>query len=377
MDRLGALRRRTDEMVDDLAALVNVESPSDDLAALAASAHAVAAVGARLLGRAPERVDVDGRPHLRWRFGPAPRVLLLGHHDTVWPMTTLARWPFTLDRDRGTATGPGSFDMKAGIVLGLYALAALDDLDGIEVIVNADEEVGSQTSRALIEEAATGAGAALVLEPAAGGAYKTARKGTGMYTLEVTGRAAHAGLEPERGVNALVELSHLVLALGAMARPAIGTTVTPTVAAAGTTTNTVPAHAHVEIDVRVSQPGEAERVDEEIKAMATTLPGARLVVHGSPNRPPMPASTSAELFSRARRLAAGLGLGPLRAVEVGGASDGNLSAAMGCPTLDGMGAVGDGAHAEGEHVVVAALPERAALVAALIEDLRADAPIRG
>ena len=370
MDRLAALRNRTDEMIDDLATLVSAESPSDDLAALASSADAVAEVGTRLLGQAPDRIEVDGRPHLRWRFGPEPRVLLLGHHDTVWRMGTLARWPFTVDRGEGTATGPGTFDMKAGIVMGLHALATLDGLDGIAMIVNADEEVGSQTSRALIQQAANGARAAFVLEPAAGGAYKTARKGTGMYTFDVEGRAAHAGLEPERGINALVELSHLVLALEAISRPGIGTTVTPTVAAAGTTTNTVPAHAHLEVDVRVSEPGEAERVDAEIKAMATTLPGARLVVHGSPNRPPLPASASAALFTRAQRLADELGLGPLRSVEVGGASDGNLTAAVGCPTLDGMGAVGDGAHAEGEHVVLTSLAERAALVAVLVDDLR-------
>jgi glutamate carboxypeptidase len=370
MDRLAALRRRTDEMTDDLAALVGVESPSEDLAALAASADAVADVGSRLLGQAPERVEVDGRPHLRWRFGPEPRIVLLGHHDTVWPVGTLARWPFSVDRGTGTATGPGAFDMKAGIVIGFHALATLDRLDGLEVIVNADEEVGSQTSRALIERAATGARAAFVLEPAGGGAYKTARKGTGMYTFEVQGRAAHAGLEPEKGINALVEMSHLVLALEAIARPAVGTTVTPTVAAGGTTTNTVPARARLEIDVRVSEPGEAERVDEEIKAMATTHPGARLVVRGGPNRPPLPPTSSATLFARARRVADGLGLGPLKSVEVGGASDGNLTAAVGCPTLDGMGAVGDGAHAEGEHVVLAALAERAALVAALVDDLR-------
>ena len=204
-------------------------------------------------------------------------------------------------------------------------------------------------------------------EPSApGGVVKVGRKGTGMYTFVVTGRAAHAGLEPEKGANALIEASHLILALAPVARPALGTTVTPTVAAAGTATNVVPASARVEVDVRVAVPEEALRVDAEIRALATTVPGCVLEIRGGPNRPPLPETSSADLFATACTIGERLGFGVLRGVTVGGGSDGNFTAAVGCPTLDGLGAVGDGAHAEGEHVVLAAMPERAALLAELV-----------
>jgi glutamate carboxypeptidase len=257
--------------------------------------------------------------------------------------------------------------MKAGVVQALHALATLDDLDGIEVLLTTDEEVGSQTSRALVEEGARRARAALVCEPAAdGGALKVGRKGTGMYTFVVTGRSAHAGLEPEKGANALVEAAHLVLAVGPLGRPEVGTTVTPTVAAAGTATNVVPAEARLEVDVRVAEPGEAERVDDALRALTATVPGCRLEVRGGPNRPPMPATSGAGLWGRARAIAAALGLPALTGVSVGGGSDGNFTAAAGCPTLDGLGPVGGGAHAASEHVVVAAMPQRAALLAELV-----------
>lgn len=208
-----------------------------------------------------------------------------------------------------------------------------------------------------------------MLEPSAGGALKTARKGVSTYRVEVQGRAAHAGLEPEKGANALIELAHQVLHLEALARPEMGTTVTPTVAGAGTTTNTVPAVAYVDVDVRVASGAEQQRVDQAMHALSATVAGTAVVVSGGPNRPPLPAFSSAALAARAVGLAAELGLGPLATCEVGGGSDGNFTAALGVPTLDGLGAVGDGAHARGEHVLVSAMPERAALVAALLEDL--------
>ncbi len=370
--RLTHLRSRLPRMTEQLGMLTAVESPSSDTTACAQCARAVAEMGAALLGAAPESIEVDGRTHLRWRFGEAPsRVVLVGHFDTVWPAGTLQRKPFRVDGDR--ATGPGVFDMKAGIVQGFEALATLDTLDGIAVVLNSDEEIGSASSRALIEETARGARAALVLEPSAGmhGALKVGRKGVSMYQLTVHGRAAHAGLEPERGVNALVELAHRVVALGAMARPELGTTVTPTVAQAGTTSNVVPALASLQVDVRALQPEEQQRVDDAIRAMATTIPGAEVVVEGGPNRPPLPETASRALFERARQVAEGLGIAALDGITVGGGSDGNFTAGIGTPTLDGLGAVGDGAHAEHEHVVVEAMPERAALLAGLVEDLLA------
>jgi glutamate carboxypeptidase len=369
MERLAALRACRSDMTTALAQLVEAESPSNEPLALAACADVVVAIGAELLGAMPERIMTPNSTHLLWRFGPRTEIVLLGHLDTVWPLGTLAAWPFSVDGD--VATGPGSFDMKAGLVQGLYALSMANDRQGVAFLVTGDEEIGSPSSRALIEEVAAGAVAALVLEPSAGGALKTARKGVSTYRIDVEGRAAHAGLEPENGANALVELAHQVLALGALARPDRGTTVTPTVAAAGTTTNTVPASARVDIDVRVADPAEQARVDRAMGALSPVVAGTRLTVSGGPNRPPLPASASADLAARARSLAEQLGLGPLSTCEVGGGSDGNFTAAIGVPTLDGLGAVGDGAHARGEHVLLSAMAERAALVAALLDDLRA------
>jgi glutamate carboxypeptidase len=367
--RLAALRGQLDEMETALRALVEAESPSEDAGALAACADLVATTGADLLGAGPERVEVDGLTHLRWRFGGPARVLLLCHYDTVWPLGTLASWPWKVDD--GVASGPGAFDMKAGLVQGLFALASLDELDGVCLLATADEEVGSTSSRALIESEAAGAAGALVLEPSAGpaGALKVARKGTSTYELEVAGRAAHAGLEPEKGVNALVELAHQVLALEGLARPELGTTVTPTVASAGTTQNTVPAAARLRVDVRAFEPEEQRRVDQDLRRLEPKVPGARLVVHGKPNRPPLPERSSAELFALASKLASDLGLAPLESAAVGGGSDGNLTAGIGVRTLDGLGAVGGNPHALGEHVVLPAMPERSALVAALVEAL--------
>lgn len=367
--RLAALHDRLDEMVTALRSLVEAESPSNDARALAACADLVASIGADLLGAEPERVEVDGLSHLRWGFGGTTRVLLLCHYDTVWPLGTLASWPWRVDD--GIATGPGAFDMKAGLVQGLFALASLEDLDGVCLLATADEEVGSDSSRALIESEAAGAAAALVLEPSSGraGALKVARKGTSTYQVEIVGLAAHAGLEPEKGVNALLELAHQVLALESLARPELGTTVTPTVAAAGTTQNTVPAAASFQVDVRAFDLNEQRRVDEDLRRLEPKVPGARLAVHGQPNRPPLPERASAELFALASKLAADLGLKPLESAAAGGGSDGNLTAGIGVRTLDGLGAVGGNPHALGEHVVLAAMPDRAALVAALVEAL--------
>lgn len=362
------LRAQTDEMLGDLEALVEIESPSEDLEANLACADHTIALARRLLGAEAERCESGGRLHLRWTFG-RPRVLLLGHIDTVWAKGTLARWPFAVAD--GIATGPGAFDMKAGVVQGFHALAALDSLDGVCVLLTTDEEVGSPTSRALIEDTAQGLEATLVLEPSAAGALKTGRKGVSNYVVHVTGRASHAGLEPEKGVNALTELAHQVLAVADLARPGDGTTVTPTVAAAGTTGNVVPASASMVVDVRAGTDGEQQRVDAALRALRPVLAEATLRLDGEINRPALAESASSALFSRAQELASRLGLPPLEGRTVGGGSDGNFTAGIGVPTLDGLGAVGDGAHAEGEHVVVGAMPERAALVAALVEDLLA------
>lgn len=357
-------------MIADLEELVSVESPSYDVEALHRSAATLSVQMQRLLGRAPVVLESAHGPHVHWSGGGEPRVLLVGHHDTVFPLGTLAQRPFRVDG--GRATGPGVFDMKAGLVQALHGMSTLSGevLAGVELLVTADEEVGSTTSQALIEERALACGAVLVLEPSAdGGALKTARKGTGTFEVVVHGRAAHAGLEPERGRNALVEAAGQVLQIARLGNDALGTTVTPTMAAAGTADNVVPARATVKVDVRVVAPGEKERVEAAMHGLAPIGADLRLEVRGGIGRPPMTEDSSAELLALARRLAVERGLPPVEGVAVGGGSDGNFTAALGVPTLDGLGAVGGGAHADHEHVLVDTMPARAALVAALVESL--------
>jgi glutamate carboxypeptidase len=358
-------------VIDDIETLVRCESPSDDHDAVARGAEAVAAIGRRLLGAEPERLVTDGCTHLRWRFGDGPpRVLLLGHHDTVWPLGSLRTHPFEV-RD-GILRGPGCFDMKAGVVMALHAAAALPDREGLSILVTGDEEIGSPRSRVLIEEEAKTCDAVFVLEASAdGGALKTRRKGVSQYWIQVEGRAAHAGLEPEKGVNAGIEVAHQILAVAALADPDRGTTVVPTALTAGTTTNTVPAAASVAVDARVWDAAEQDRVDQAVRSLAPSNKDARIRIAGGINRPPLDAPASEKLFALAQDLAEGLGVGPLAEAAVGGASDGNFTAGLGIPTLDGLGAVGGGAHADHEHVVVAELPRRTALLAALTETVLA------
>jgi glutamate carboxypeptidase len=360
---------RLPAMLDELGDLVRCESPSSDLAALERSAGKVADLGQRLTGRAPEVIADAGPTHLRWTFGEGPRrVLLVGHHDTVWPLGSLGDHPWSVAD--GVVRGPGCLDMKAGLVQLFHALSVLADTDGVTVVVNGDEEVGSPTSSALIEQEARRSPAALVLEMAADdGALKTARKGICLYEMQIEGRAAHAGLEPERGINASIEAAHLILAIAGLGDPELGTTVTPTLLRSGTAANVVPARATLAVDARASSVAEQQRVDAALRGIAPVLPGAKVTAVPGPTCRPMEPAASAGLFATAQRLAALLGLGPLRGVAVGGASDGNRTAGVGTPTLDGLGAVGGGPHADREHVRVEAIPERTALLTALIADL--------
>jgi glutamate carboxypeptidase len=353
-----------DAMLEDLRTLVEIESPSRELDALLASARAVAAIIESRLGGQAILVESDAGPHVHWSAGGDPEVLILGHHDTVFPLGTLARRPFKIED--GRATGPGVFDMLGGLVQAVHGVATLDDRSGVEILVTADEEVGSWSSRALIERRALACGTVLVAEGAAdGGALKIGRKGCGTFRVRVGGRASHAGLEPEAGVNALVEAAHQVLVIAALARPEVGTTVTPTVASAGTTDNVVPAEATVTVDVRVETADEQQRVEAAFAGLTPHHEEATVTVQGAVDRPPMPASMSAELFAMAQQLLPGI-----RGTTVGGGSDGNLTAALGVPTLDGLGAVGGGAHADHEYLVIDAMPERAQLVAGLVTAIR-------
>ncbi|MEW2087565.1 M20 family metallopeptidase [Streptomyces sp. NPDC005283] len=353
-----------DTMLEDLRTLVEIEAPSRDLDALKASADAVAAVIENRLGGRAILVESEAGPHVHWSGGGVPKVLILGHHDTVFPLGTLERRPFTVAD--GRVTGPGVFDMLGGLVQAVHGLALLDDLSGVEILVTADEEVGSRHSRVLIEERALACGAVLVFEGAAdGGGLKTGRKGCGTFEVSITGRASHAGLEPAAGVNALIEAAHQVLDIAALGRPEIGTTVTPTVASAGTQDNVVPAQATVFVDVRVESAEEKGRVESAFASLAPHLDGARISVQGAVGRPPMPESASAELMAVAQRLLPGI-----KGTAVGGGSDGNFTAALGVPTLDGLGAVGGGAHADHEFLLVDTMAERANLVAGLVDAIQ-------
>lgn len=356
-------------MLADIEQLLRCESPSEDLAAVARSAKVVAAVGLARLGVEPECIVLDGRTHLRWRLGSGTRrVLLLGHHDTVWPLGSLDRHPVAVVD--GVLRGPGCFDMLSGVVMALHAVAAQDIGAAVTILITGDEELGSPSSRGLIEDAAQDCVAALVLEASAdGGALKTERKGVSRYEVRATGRAAHAGLNPELGVNAAVELAHQILRVQQLADPARGTSVTPTALRAGTTSNTIPADGLFAVDVRAREAVEQRRVDAELHALAPFLEGAQIEVRGGFNRPPLQASASTMLYRLAARTARELGLPVPDCAAVGGASDGNFTAGIGTPTLDGLGAVGGGAHADDEHVVVAELPGRTALLAALIHTL--------
>ena len=341
-----ALEARLERMLSQIMDLIRLETPSADLEALDKGADLIAHIGAKELGVPPERVTVDGRHHLRWRLGSGPRrVLVLAHYDTVWPIGTLETIPCTIVD--GVLRGPGCFDMKVGLVMALHALADLGardgDVNGVTFLVTGDEEIGSGTSRELIEQEAAGCRAALVLEASGpGGALKTKRKGAGTYRVTVRGRAAHAGLEPERGVNAGVELARQIARVAAFGDAACGTSVTPTTIRAGTTANTVPERASVDVDVRVASIAEERRVKEALFALTPLADGARIEVSGGSHRPPLTRDASSALFSLAQEVARQAGLPPLDECAVGGASDGNLTAGVGTPTLDGLGAVGGG-----------------------------------
>ncbi len=350
-----------DVLLADLRRLVEVESPSLDLDALAKSADNLASLIAERTGRPADLIEGSAGPHVHWSGGGEPKVLILGHHDTVFPLGALADRPFAVAD--GRVTGPGVFDMKAGIVQAVHAVAALDDPTGVEMLFTADEEVGSATSRALLEARAQACGNVLVLEPSAdGGAVKTGRKGTGTFEVVVRGRASHAGLEPEAGVNSLIEAAHQILRIAAFA--AGDTTVTPTVARAGTADNVVPAETRIRVDVRVTDAAEKDRIESSMAGLVPVDPAATIEVFGSIARPPMPESASATLFPLAEAAAPGIG-----GVPVGGGSDGNFTAALGIPTLDGLGAVGGGAHADHEFVIADTMPGRVDLIEGILRRL--------
>ena len=362
------LEPRRQEMIELLGRLVSIESPSDD----AVSLERFASTLESLFGEfgSVERVGTHRRLSIDGGEGHA---VALCHYDTVWPLGTLQRIPFSVD-EKGIAHGPGCFDMKGGIVVLYFALQALrarglKPNHQLDVLFTSDEEVGSPSSRALIEETARGAALAYVLEsPLPGGTLKTARKGTGDYLLRITGRAAHAGVEPQKGISAISELAHQTIALHALNDYTLGTTVNVGVVHGGTRPNVVAAEAEAHVDVRVQTLAEADRIDAAIRGLQPNLPGAKLDVEGGLNRPPMERSPAmAALFEKAQANAAAMGV-ELHEGSTGGGSDGNFTAAIGIPTLDGLGPEGEGAHAAHEHVITESFPRRVALLAGLLVD---------
>lgn len=365
------------EVID---ALVTIESPTDDKAA-------VDRCGAEFRRRAAEigmRVRIEPRTaagdHSVVEIGSGgPRILLVGHVDTVWPHGQIARMP--LQRRDGKLSGPGTLDMKVGVTMGLVATRAVWDTlapasGRVAMLVTSDEETGSDTSRELIEQEALASDAVLVLEPAlAGGPLKTSRKGIGQYELTVTGVAAHAGVDPAKGVSAIREMARQVLALEALHDLERGVSVNVGVVSGGTRPNVVAERAQAVVDVRAPSKADAARVDEAMRALRAHLPGASLTVTGGFERPPMERSAGvAALYAHAQVAAAELGQ-TVAEGGTGGGSDGNFTAALGVPTLDGLGAIGDGAHALHEHVEIDKLVPRTALLATLIARLLSPAGV--
>jgi glutamate carboxypeptidase len=364
---------RKERLLGDVEALVVRESPSDESARVSQAALWVAE---RLSGAGLSAacVPCDGRGDaVRVRVGEERGgTLLLGHLDTVWPAGTLADIPFSIED--GVARGPGVFDMKGGIAVAIAVLEAVakgdvKPADGVSLVLTPDEEVGSGASSGLLVEEALRRDRVLVLEPSGdGGAAKVARKGTGLVKVRFGGVASHAGLEPEKGASALLEMARFALYADALADKPAGTSVVPTVAASGKVTNVVPERAELTVDFRVWTRAEADRLVAGLRAYRPADPRVTVEIDGGANRPPMePTEASLVLYRRAAALAHALGF-ELAAARVGGGSDGNLTAAAGVPTLDGLGPAGGGAHARTEHLLVEDLPRRAALVAGLLED---------
>ena len=353
-------------MLSALEKLVRLESPTEDLAACRAVIELASQIALDVLGTPAQTREVNGRP-VFWWGAQNPNVIVLAHLDTVWPKGSFqSLWSIK----ENVASGPGIFDMKAGFI---QALFAMKDIDGsVALVATSDEETGSTTSKEFIKEISAKAKAVLVVEATLNGKVKTGRKGTAMYQVKIHGKASHAGLEPEKGINATVEMGHAILAVSGFENKELGTTVVPTMLRSGNTTNTVPDLAVLDIDVRSFSMAELQRVDTAVRNLSAVNPAARYEITGGFNRPPLETTSTMALYERAERVAKALGMPPLGHASVGGASDGNFAAAAGAQVLDGLGAVGDGAHAAHEWVDITTLENRSALLHALIKDILND-----
>ena len=368
---LDAVSSQSAWMIKGLRELVNVESPSDDKVAVDAAGCYVASLAEADGGRVTIHKQKQFGDILEVRFGAArgrrKPILLLGHLDTVWPLGTLRAMPWR-EQD-GRFFGPGVLDMKAGVAMALAAIRVLGQLGvgrPVTLLLNSDEEVGSPVSRAITERLALKSSAVLVLEPAQGLACKTARKGVGQYRLRVTGVAAHSGVDFERGHSAILELARMLQTVAGFTDLRLGRTVNPGVISGGTRANVVAQHAYADVDVRIARASDAARVDRLFRGLRCADPKCMLEITGGLNRPPMERKPgTVALYKQARKLADELGF-ELNEAATGGGSDGNFTAALGVPTLDGLGAVGEGAHAAHESVLIEHLVPRTALLAAMI-----------
>jgi glutamate carboxypeptidase len=372
---LYSLKPRLPEMLATLRRLVLSESPSIEKTAADRCCRLLENEW-RKRGARVERLAQKFRgDHLRiawWpnKSRPAGQLLVLGHYDTVYSTGTLARMPFRI-KD-GKAYGPGAFDMKAGIVQALFAFSAIKNSAALlrkrlVFLWTSDEEIGSESSRKFIESEARRSDAVFVLEPSLGprGLLKTARKGVGEAEIIVHGRASHAGLAPEEGINAIHELARQITRIEKWSDPRRGITINADIIEGGTRSNIIAERARALLDLRALHSADIRRIENRLRALRPTIPGARVKVRGGFNRAPLEREVSAALFARAKSLAAQMAL-PLGECVAGGGSDGNLTAALGIPTLDGLGAVGDGAHSDHEHIFINTMPTRAALLAALL-----------
>ena len=373
-DAFARFESRLPQMLEELAALTDIESPSNSLEALGACARYLESLGSSLLGRRPRRFDIDGKTHLLWQFGEAPRIVLVGHYDTVHPLGTVMRFPFSVDGD--IARGPGVCDMKGGVITALHALRDLRDelgdeaLDGVALFVNADEEIGSPGSQSVISELGQTVKVAIGFENAGTDwQIKIERRGTSHYNVIAHGRAAHAGDHAEKGINAIRELSAQVPCIDAIADAQLGTSVTPTTIEGGTTYNTVPERASMWVDVRARNKEEQLRVDREIRKLVPLLTEAEIEVVGQIDQPPMPEESAMRLFELAERVGKDFGIDELKKMAVGGAADTCRFAAAGAEAIDGFGAVGGDDHSDREWIYASSMPRQAALAAGLIERL--------
>ncbi len=371
---LAGARRKQPALVNLIQQLVHVESPSDDKSAVDACVALAAAHAKALGGRVKLHRQRGFGELLEARFGSknkagsAKPALLLGHLDTVWPLGTLKTMPCRIAD--GRLWGPGTLDMKAGVAMAFTAIEMLTESGAINreiiLLLNSDEEVGSPVSRPITERLAAECAAVFVLEPAQGLAYKTARKGTGNWRIDIQGTAAHAGVDFEKGASALRELAHVVETVSGWTDLKRGLTVSVGLAGGGTKTNVIPAEAWAEVDVRIARKSDGARIERKFVALNAMDKRCTLAVTGGINRPPMERTRgTVGLYRQARDLAAELGFA-LGEASTGGASDGNFTSALGIPTLDGMGAVGDGAHARHESIVIEHLAPRTALLAGML-----------